>query len=46
MTGGYGDADNLHDGSIGVEKGETAVVVRPNRAGNSTAMKAVNGMLH
>ena len=46
MTGGYGDADILHDCSIGVEKGEIAVVVGPNGAGKSTAMKAVFGMLH
>lgn len=46
MTGGYGDADILHHCSIGVEKGEIAVVVGPNGAGKSTAMKAVFGMLH
>ena len=45
MTGGYGDADILHDCSIGVNKGEIAVVVGPNGAGKSTAMKAVFGML-
>ena len=45
MTGGYGDADILHDCSIGVDKGEIAVVVGPNGAGKSTAMKAVFGML-
>ena len=45
MTGGYGDADILHDCTIGVEKGEIAVVVGPNGAGKSTAMKAVFGML-
>jgi branched-chain amino acid transport system ATP-binding protein len=36
----------LHHCSIGVEKGEIAVVVGPNGAGKSTAMKAVFGMLH
>ena len=46
MTGGYGDADILHHCSIGVEKGEIAVVVGRNGAGKSTAMKAVFGMLH
>ncbi len=46
MTGGYGDADILHDCYIGVEKGEIAVVVGPNGAGKSTAMKAVFGMLN
>ena len=45
MTGGYGDADILHHCTIGVDKGEIAVVVGPNGAGKSTAMKAVFGML-
>ena len=45
MTGGYGDADILHGCTIGVDKGEIAVVVGPNGAGKSTAMKAVFGML-
>jgi len=45
MTGGYGDADILHNCTISVEKGEIAVVVGPNGAGKSTAMKAVFGML-
>jgi len=45
MTGGYGDADILHECTIGVDKGEIAVVVGPNGAGKSTAMKAVFGML-
>ncbi len=46
MTGGYGGADILHNCSIGVEKGEIAVVVGPNGAGKSTAMKAIFGMLN
>ena len=46
MTGGYGGADILHDCTIGVEKGEIAVVVGPNGAGKSTGMKAVFGMLN
>jgi len=45
MTGGYGGADILHGCTIGVEKGEIAVVVGPNGAGKSTAMKAIFGML-
>lgn len=45
MTGGYGGADILHECTIGVEKGEIAVIVGPNGAGKSTAMKAVFGML-
>jgi len=46
MTGGYGGADILHNCTIGVEKGEIAVIVGPNGAGKSTAMKAVFGMLN
>ena len=46
MTGGYGGADILHNCTIGVEKGEIAVVVGPNGAGKSTAMKAIFGMLN
>ena len=46
MTGGYSDADILHNCSIGVEKGEISVVVGPKGAGKSTAMKAVFGMLN
>ena len=45
MTGGYGASDILHDCTIGVERGEIAVIVGPNGAGKSTAMKAVFGML-
>jgi branched-chain amino acid transport system ATP-binding protein len=45
MTGGYGAVDILHDCTIGVEKGEIAVIVGPNGAGKSTAMKAMLGML-
>ncbi len=45
MTGGYGGADILHGCTIGVEKGEIAVIVGPNGAGKSTAMKAIFGML-
>ena len=45
MTGGYGGVDILHDCTIAVDKGEIAVIVGPNAAGKSTAMKAVFGML-
>ena len=46
MTGGYGGgADILHECTIGVAKGEIAVIVGPNGAGKSTAMKAVFGLL-
>jgi branched-chain amino acid transport system ATP-binding protein len=45
MTGGYGGADILHGCTIAVDRGEIAVIVGPNGAGTSTAMKAVFGML-
>ena len=45
MTGGYGAVDCLHGCTIGVEKGQIAVIVGPNGAGKSTAMKAIFGML-
>ena len=45
LYGGYGGADILHGCSIGVNKGEVAVVVGPNGAGKSTAMKAMFGLL-
>lgn len=45
MSGGYGGADILRDCTIGVDKGEIAVIVGPNGAGKSTAMKALFGML-
>ena len=45
LYGGYGGADILQGCSVGVNKGEIAVVVGPNGAGKSTAMKAMFGML-
>ena len=45
MTGGYGSSDILHACTIAVEKGEIAVIVGPNGARKSTAMKAIFGML-
>ena len=45
MRGGYGGADILNGCTIGVDKGQIAVVVGPNGAGKSTAMKALFGML-
>ncbi len=45
MTGGYGGADILKGCTVGVDKGEIAVIVGPNGAGKSTAMKALLGML-
>ena len=46
MRCGYNaGADILNDCTIGVDKGEIAVVVGPNGAGKSTAMKALFGML-
>ncbi len=45
MLGGYGGADILKGCTVGVDKGEIAVIVGPNGAGKSTAMKALLGML-
>ncbi|MFN3614533.1 MAG: ABC transporter ATP-binding protein [Rubrimonas sp.] len=45
VTGGYGDADILHDVTLRVDKREIVVIVGPNGAGKSTAMKAVFGLL-
>lgn len=45
LVGGYGGADILKGCTIGVERGEIAVIVGPNGAGKSTAMKAMLGML-
>jgi branched-chain amino acid transport system ATP-binding protein len=46
MVGGYGKGANILQGcTIGVEKGQIAVIVGPNGAGKSTAMKAIFGML-
>jgi len=46
MTGGYGSVDILHDCTIAVDQGEIAVIVGPNGARKSIAMKAVFGMLN
>ncbi|MDF2096336.1 ABC transporter ATP-binding protein [Aquibaculum arenosum] len=45
VTGGYGEADILHDVTLRVEAGEIVVIVGPNGAGKSTAMKAIFGLL-
>ncbi len=45
MTGGYGEADILHECSIAAEPGQVSVIVGPNGAGKSTAMKAIFGMI-
>jgi len=45
MTGGYGGADIIEHCNIAVDKGEIAVVVGPNGACKSTAMRAIFGML-
>ncbi len=45
LRGGYGGADILKGCTVGVDKGEIAVIVGPNGAGKSTAMKAMLGML-
>lgn len=46
VTGGYGEADILHDVSMEVAPGEVVVIVGPNGAGKSTAMKSVFGLLN
>ena len=45
ITGGYGDADILHDFSLRVDAGEIVVIIGPNGAGKSTAMRAVFGLI-
>ena len=42
MVCGYGGADILHGCTVGVDPGEIAVVVGPNGAGMSTAMKELS----
>jgi len=46
VTGGYGEADILHNVSMEVAPGEVVVIVGPNGAGKSTAMKSVFGLLN
>ena len=46
MVGGYGETTILNRCSISVKEGEIAVIVGPNGAGESTAMKAIFGMLN
>ncbi len=46
VTGGYGDADIIHDLSLRVDPGEIVVVVGPNGSGKSTALRAVFGVLN
>ena len=45
LSGGYGEADILHEVSLEINTGEIVVVIGPNGAGKSTAMKAVFGLL-
>jgi branched-chain amino acid transport system ATP-binding protein len=45
VTGGYGDADILHEVSLNVDAGEIVAIIGPNGAGKSTAMKAVFGLV-
>ncbi|MFC3225793.1 ABC transporter ATP-binding protein [Marinibaculum pumilum] len=45
ITGGYGEADILHEVTMRVEDGEVVAIVGPNGAGKSTAMKAVFGLV-
>ena len=43
MTGGYGGVDILHECSIGVDRGQIAVVVGPNGAGKSSMLNVISG---
>lgn len=45
LNAGYGKSPIIHDVSISVKKGSTAVIVGPNGAGKSTLMKAIVGLL-
>ena len=45
MTAGYTTINIIEECSIGVNRGEIAVIVGPNGAGKSTAMKAMFGLL-
>src|SRR5690625_7742965 len=45
VTGGYGEADILHEVSLRVEPKEIVVIVGPNGAGKATARRAVFGLL-
>ena len=45
MVGGYGGADILHGCSIGVDKGEIAVIVGPNGAGKTTTFYMIVGFV-
>ena len=45
LLGGYTSKDILCGCTIGVERGEIAVIVGANGAGKSTAMKALLGLL-
>lgn len=45
LTAGYSAINIIEECTIGVDKGEIAVIVGPNGAGKSTAMKAMFGML-
>ena len=47
MTGGYGNGpDIISSCSVNVNKGEIVSILGPNRAGKSTAMKAMLGLLN
>ena len=45
LVASYGVVPILHECSVGVEKGELAVIVGPNGAGKSTVMRVLLGML-
>ena len=45
VSGGYGEADILHEVSLTVPAGKIVALIGPNGAGKSTAIKAVFGLL-
>lgn len=45
VSGGYGDADIIHELSIRVNPGEVVAIVGPNGSGKSTALRSVFGIL-
>ena len=45
LTGGYGGVNIIEDCSFNVNRGEIVSILGPNGAGNSTAMKAMLGIL-
>ncbi len=45
VVAGYGEVEILHGLSLAVEEGEVVAVIGPNRAGKSTLLKAIFGLV-